>query len=65
MSLVVQEQPAVTNQQRLQLAVRAWVHFDNLANTFNKQAQNARAQKQVHERKFRIFYLRCSNQRLF
>jgi len=50
MSLVVQEQPAVTNQQRLQLAVRAWVHFDNLANTFNKQAQNARAQKQVHEK---------------
>ena len=50
MSLVVQEQPVVTNQQRLQSAVRAWVHFDNLANTFNKQAQNARAQKQVHEK---------------
>ena len=40
----------MTNQQRLQSAVRAWVHFDNLANTFNKQAQNARAQKQVHEK---------------
>ena len=40
----------MTNQQRLQLAVRAWVHFDNLANTFNKQAQNARIQKQVHEK---------------
>ena len=50
MSLVVQEQPVVTNQQRLQSAVRAWVHFDNLANTFNKQAQNARTQKQIHEK---------------
>jgi hypothetical protein len=51
MSLVVQEpstQP--TPQQRLQQSVRAWVHFDNLANTFNKQAQNARSQKQIHEK---------------
>ena len=47
MSLVVQEP---TNQQRLQQSVRAWVHYDNLANTFNKQAQNARTQKQVHEK---------------
>lgn len=55
MSLVLQEQvpapaPAPTNQQRLQQAVRAWVHFDNLTNTFNKQATNARAQKQIHEK---------------
>jgi len=51
MSLVVQE-PSVqpTPQQRLQQSVRAWVHFDNLANTFNKQAQNARTQKQIHEK---------------
>ena len=51
MSLVVQE-PSVqpTPQQRLQQSVRAWVHFDNLANTFNKQAQNARSQKQIHEK---------------
>ena len=47
MSLVLQEP---TNQQRLQQSVRAWVHYDNLANTFNKQAQNARTQKQVHEK---------------
>ncbi len=47
MSLVVQEP---TNQQRLQQSVRAWVHYDNLENTFNKQAQNARTQKQVHEK---------------
>jgi hypothetical protein len=40
----------VTNQQRLQQAVRSWVHFDNLANTFNKQATNARTQKAVHEK---------------
>lgn len=39
-----------TNQQRLQQSVRAWVHYDNLANTFNKQTQNARTQKQVHEK---------------
>ena len=38
MSLVTQEP---TNQQRLQQSVRAWVHYDNLANTFNKQTQNA------------------------
>jgi hypothetical protein len=51
MSLVVQE-PSVqpTPQQRIQQSVRAWVHFDNLANTFNKQAQNARTQKQIHEK---------------
>ena len=47
MSLVPQEP---TNQQRLQQSVRAWVHYDNLANTFNKQTQNARTQKQVHEK---------------
>jgi len=51
MSLVVQESLAQpTPQQRLQQSVRAWVHFDNLTNTFNKQAQNARAQKQIHEK---------------
>ena len=53
MSLVVQEQAQQqqpTPQQRLQQSVRAWVHFDNLANTFNKQAQNARTQKQIHEK---------------
>lgn len=49
MSLVVQEQ-VPTNQQRLQQAVRAWVHFDNLVNTFNKQATNARTQKAIHEK---------------
>jgi len=47
MSIVPQEP---TNQQRLQQSVRAWVHYDNLANTFNKQTQNARTQKQVHEK---------------
>jgi len=47
MSLVTTEP---TNQQRLQQSVRAWVHYDNLANTFNKQTQNARTQKQVHEK---------------
>lgn len=47
MSLVTHEP---TNQQRLQQSVRAWVHYDNLANTFNKQTQNARAQKQIHEK---------------
>jgi hypothetical protein len=47
MSLVPTEP---TNQQRLQQSVRAWVHYDNLANTFNKQTQNARTQKQVHEK---------------
>jgi len=47
MSLVTHEP---TNQQRLQQSVRAWVHYDNLANTFNKQTQNARAKKQVHEK---------------
>jgi hypothetical protein len=47
MSLVTYEP---TNQQRLQQSVRAWVHYDNLANTFNKQTQNARAQKQIHEK---------------
>ena len=50
MSLTVIEQPNLTNQQRLQQAVRAWVHFDNLANTFNKQATNARNQKAIHEK---------------
>jgi hypothetical protein len=47
MSIIPQEP---TNQQRLQQSVRAWVHYDNLANTFNKQTQNARTQKQVHEK---------------
>ena len=47
MSLVTHEP---TNQQRLQQSVRAWVHYDNLANTFNKQTQNARTQKQIHEK---------------
>jgi len=46
--LLVPTEP--TNQQRLQQSVRAWVHYDNLANTFNKQTQNARTQKQVHEK---------------
>ena len=60
MSLVVQEP---TNQQRLQQSVRAWVHYDNLANTFNKQAQNARTQKQVHEKEIQdiLFVMKQSS----
>ena len=60
MSLVLQEP---TNQQRLQQSVRAWVHYDNLANTFNKQAQNARTQKQVHEKEIQdiLFVMKQSS----
>lgn len=40
-------------KNRLQYAVKSWVHYDNLTNTFTKQSQNARTQRHVHEKEIK------------
>ena len=43
-------QPVDTDaRQRLITAIRGWVHMDNLAESFNRQAMNARQVRAKHE----------------
>ena len=49
----------LTNAQGLAEMVRSWVHFDNLAATFNRQAQQARTARARWESQV-IDYLRNS-----
>jgi hypothetical protein len=56
------QQPQDTTK-RLQHAVRSWVHYDNLVNTFNKQAQNARSLKSAQEKDIQDILLQLKQQR--
>ena len=49
--IVLPQPPVAQPQQLLQQSVRAWVHFDNLAETLNKQVTNARAKRAEYEKK--------------
>ncbi len=46
-----QKHPVSTTNSELAVAVRNWVHFDNLAENLNKQVANARTLRSEYEAK--------------